>query len=71
MTPQSYSNLPQDKLLLAMLGGAALGVIFVAVASQATRKEVSATMRALKNRLLGRKGNAEAQDGEEILAVFI
>jgi hypothetical protein len=54
-----------------MLGGAVLGAILVAITSQATGREVRATLRALGNRLLGRTGKADPHAGEEIVAVFI
>jgi hypothetical protein len=71
MTPQPCSNLPQNQLLLAMLGGATLGVLLVAIASPATRRETRAAMLALGDRILGRTGKAAPHAGEEVVAVFI
>ena len=70
MTPQPGSKPPYDKLLVALLGGVALGALLVAVTSETTGREVRATFRALGNRLLGRTGKPADED-ELVEALFI
>ena len=71
MTTQPGSTLPYEKLLVALLGGVALGAVLVAVTSEATGREVRATFRALGNRLLGRTGKAGTAEDDLIEALFI
>jgi gas vesicle protein len=66
MTTRPASPSP-DQILLALLGGAALGAIVMALVTPRTGREVRATLKTAARRLTGR---SEAPD-DPIEALFI
>jgi gas vesicle protein len=67
-TRRSDSNACDSKVLLALLGGAALGAVAMALIAPRTGQEVRATLRSAARRLLGQ---AEETDEEPVEAHFI
>ena len=67
--PASPSSSSSDAVMLALLGGAALGAIVMALVTPKTGREVRGTLKAAARRLRG-KGRDDGDD-EPIEALFI
>jgi gas vesicle protein len=68
MTTRTCSS---DKIMLALLGGAALGAVIMALITPKTGREVRSTLKTAALRLRGRAGDLDALDNGPIQALFI
>jgi hypothetical protein len=68
MSTQTRSDLPYDKLILTLLGGAAIGALAVALTTTERGRLFRRNIRLLGDRLRGREGSPDA---DLIEAMFI
>jgi gas vesicle protein len=71
MSKRNDSSRNSDAMLLALLGGAALGALAVALTTPKTGREVRDTLKATVNRLLGKTSAMDDYDDALIESLFI
>lgn len=69
LRPASPSSPSSETIMLALLGGAALGAIVMALVTPKTGREVRGTLKTVVRRIRGKAG--EDADDEPIEALFI